>query len=186
MPIGFSAACAACKSPLRVEIDKRLLGGESNRAVSRWLDEQGEKISKDGLRRHRHEHVAIAEDLAERAAAADVVREAAIEKGLSRIERLQINLDTACEMRDLAAAAIRTLLDPNRLHADIPKSLVQLVIGSISEVRQNSQAVARALGEEPGQGDAAADADARESIARKLAQLVARRRAAEVSPKPDA
>lgn len=56
---GYSAKCKACNSQHRVEIDRRLLGGESARAVSAWLETQGEHSPHQGLANHKATHLAV-------------------------------------------------------------------------------------------------------------------------------
>ena len=56
--LGYSAKCRACNSLHRVEIDTRLLSGESARSVATWLEAtHGEKIPHQGLSNHRSEHL---------------------------------------------------------------------------------------------------------------------------------
>jgi hypothetical protein len=148
MPLGFSAKCAACNSPHRIEIDQRLLAGQSNRAVSTWLAEtHDERISKDGLRRHKGEHLSISEDIVERVAAAEAVlevHEGAVQGGVGRIEMLKENAAVMREVRDLGVRVLKLQMAAG----DCSKSVAQLVTQSAAEIRQSTQAAMKALGEE--------------------------------------
>jgi hypothetical protein len=59
-PLGLKVepSCKTCMSRHRDEIEARLLGGESSRRVSAWLETtHGETIRYDALNRHRKTHV---------------------------------------------------------------------------------------------------------------------------------
>lgn len=102
---GYSARCRACNTPHRVDIDARLLAGESARAVSSWLDAtHGERIPFQGLANHKSEHLdALGEAVARIEAAAAPVFEGAVQKVVADAavlnEVAEIALATA---RDLA------------------------------------------------------------------------------------
>lgn len=78
---GYSAKCRACNSAHRSEIDARLLGGESTRAVSAWLNEtHQERIPHQGLLNHRSEHLDVRAEAAAIVEAAAPAFAAAVEK----------------------------------------------------------------------------------------------------------
>jgi hypothetical protein len=81
MPTGYSAQCKACNSKQRAEIDRRLLAGESSRAVSAWLASAGETISHVGLTRHKASHLNVVEEAKARIAEATPV----FEEGVQRV-----------------------------------------------------------------------------------------------------
>lgn len=55
------AACPACTSPHRAEIESRLRAKESVRSISAWLlADKKETITKSTLHRHSREHIALA------------------------------------------------------------------------------------------------------------------------------
>lgn len=82
--------CSICTHPERVAIDKALVAGESNRAISRRFH-----VSKDAVARHRAEHLpatlAKAAEAQEKANALDVMRE------LQRIFQRANMLFDACD-----------------------------------------------------------------------------------------
>lgn len=80
MPVGHSSQCRACNSPHRPEIDRRLLAGESTRAVAAWLATLGERFTHQALTNHRAEHLDARAEAAARVAAATPVYEAAVAK----------------------------------------------------------------------------------------------------------
>lgn len=154
MPIGFGSRCLACKSPKRAEIDRRLLAGESHRAVSRWLAEEGESISRESLRNHAIEHLSVADDIARRVEESRPEHEQAVVRGAARVQALERNVERAAEMRDLAADHLRRqIVEKGRC----PGALVALFAGASAEVRQSIQAVQKALGETVEVADAPAD-----------------------------
>lgn len=77
---GYSAKCRACNSPHRVEIDRRLLGGESARSVSTWLETQGEHSPHQGLANHKQSHLAVLDAAKARLAEATPQYAAAVDR----------------------------------------------------------------------------------------------------------
>lgn len=49
--------CAACSSPLRLDINTRLASGQGAKAVSEWLTSAGHPISRNGLQNHKTNHL---------------------------------------------------------------------------------------------------------------------------------
>ena len=69
--LGYSTRCRACNSANRVEIDRRLLGGDSARAVAGWLVEAcAEKIPFQALANHKAEHLDVKTEALSQIAAA--------------------------------------------------------------------------------------------------------------------
>lgn len=77
---GYGGRCRPCNSPHRVEIDQRLLAGESARRVSEWLAGLGETISHTSLLGHRTEHLDARAEAAALVEAATPVFSAAVGK----------------------------------------------------------------------------------------------------------
>lgn len=146
MKPGFGARCAACRSPLRPEIDSRMLTGESTRLVARWMTEQGESVSHNALGNHRREHLAVGEAIAERAVQAQLRFEEMMERGLSHVELLEKN---AKVMRDLRDQGTRFVRDHLGMGKSPPNAVIGLLIGAAAEVRESTKAVQQALGETP-------------------------------------
>lgn len=52
---GYEERCASCSSDHRAEIDRRLLAGDTTRAVAVWLEvTHGQRLSHKAIGRHRH------------------------------------------------------------------------------------------------------------------------------------
>lgn len=156
MPPGFSARCAACSSPHRPEIDKRLLSGESTRTVSAWLLEQGDRVSYVALANHKREHLAVAEMVAELAAQAAPAFDEAVQEGLTRIQLLEEQSHEMRDMRRLAAEWIRQSMTSEKTPSAPPMAVVVLLSSSASEMRQSVAQLQKVLGEEavpPGADD---------------------------------
>lgn len=100
---GYSTRCRPCNSAHRVEIDAKLLAGESTRAVSTWLAEiHGEKIPHQALTNHRAEHLDVRAEAAAQVAAAAPVFEAAVAKIVADVAVLD-------EVASIALDVARTL-----------------------------------------------------------------------------
>ena len=136
MPPGYSARCAACCSVHRSEIDKRLLGGESTRGISVWLGKSGEKISWSGLARHKREHLAVAEEVADRAAEAAVHFEAAVQQGL---DDLAMHEEEAFGGHSLSRGARDWMMELLSAKERIPQFLVSVYMAGESAARQHAK-----------------------------------------------
>lgn len=77
---GYSSRCRACNSERRAEIDRRLLAGESARAVAEWLSSAGEKLSYVALANHKASHLDVPAEAAKIVEAASPAFDAAVRK----------------------------------------------------------------------------------------------------------
>ena len=138
MPPGYAARCAACSSPHRPEIDRRLLAGDPTRSVSNWLLEQGERVSHAALGNHKREHLAVAEAIAQRAAEAAPVLEQAVQAGLDDLALLREQVQEAAEIRKLMADIAR---DRGAKKLAPPMTVVTQYKASADEVRQGIKGI---------------------------------------------
>lgn len=77
---GYSSKCRACNSAHRAEIDRRLLAGESARAVAEWLAAAGERLSFVALANHKAAHLDVTAEAAKIVEASVPAFNAAVEK----------------------------------------------------------------------------------------------------------
>lgn len=114
MPVGHSNQCRACRSTRRPEIDRRLLAGDSTRAVSSWLAGVGETISHVSLANHKLAHLAVVEEARAQIEAARPAFDAAVTKVVADVSLLD-------EIAGMAIAAARAFPQPP---ADMPGAVV--------------------------------------------------------------
>lgn len=89
MPVGFSSRCKACNSPLRAEIDRRLLAGESARSVAEWLErEHAVRVGHVGLANHKGSHLNVVAEAKARIEQAAPVFEEGVERILADVSLL--------------------------------------------------------------------------------------------------
>lgn len=127
---GYSARCKACNSRHRAEIDRRLLHGESARAVSAWLDDShGERIPHQGLLNHKGEHLQVLDAAAAIVEAATPVFEAAVAKIVADASVLnEVAEHSLTVVRGLA----QTMKDPN---AKVSMAAAVVFNGALSNAR---------------------------------------------------
>jgi hypothetical protein len=115
MNVGYSSQCKACNSPLRGEIDRRLLGGASTRSVAAWLATQGETHTHVALGNHRNAHCAVINEARARIIhATQPAHEAAVEKIVADVKLLD-------EIAGKAMSMVRTYSEPP---TDMPGAVV--------------------------------------------------------------
>lgn len=127
---GYSARCRACNSAHRSEIDQRLLGGDSARAVSSWLaDTHGERIPFQAIANHKGEHLAVLPVAAAIVEAATPVFEAAVAKIVADASVLnEVAEHSLTVVRGLA----KTMQDPN---AKVSMATAVVFNGALSNAR---------------------------------------------------
>jgi hypothetical protein len=133
MSAGYSSKCRTCNSPRRGEIDRRLLSGESARAVSEWLRGEGESIPFQALSNHKASHLDVVEEVRARSIEAATP---AFETAVERVDDTLAVLDriTAVAMRIVEAHAPDMAITggENRLYDPAKVSLFK---GCLKEAR---------------------------------------------------
>ncbi len=147
MPAGYGARCRVCNSPLRSEADKhKLEDGWSDQRVTDWLGEQGVVVSRVAVRSHFVNHLDVKADARREYRKAQGVQEAAVEKRVSDIERLDKAIEQNAEIAAAYAEAAKgAVVARDRL------SMAQVTAGTgaFSELRQAIQTKAKLLGDTP-------------------------------------
>jgi len=147
MPVGYSARCKVCNSPHRAEIEKWVKEeGISVREAARRIEEKGEKISHEAIRRHMIEHFDVKAEVREQYQKSQQQYQRAVKKRLSDIEMLDA---TIADNYDLSQATTAWLKDLIEKRQKIPLSLVQLREKLQSEMRQAIKQKAELLGDDP-------------------------------------
>jgi hypothetical protein len=133
MPVGYGAQCKVCNSPHRAEIDRRLLAGETVRAVAAWLSSIGEPTGKSSVASHKASHLAVLQEARERVAkaskaAAEPVFEEAVQKVVAEVGLLD-------EMASIGAGVVRSLQDEAKA-GNLTMPQVALFNGCMKETRE--------------------------------------------------
>ncbi|MDE2099049.1 MAG: hypothetical protein KGL39_17480 [Patescibacteria group bacterium] len=147
MPAGYGTRCRVCNSPLRAEADKhRLDDGWSERQVHRWLEESGVEASRESVRSHFRNHTSVREEAREQYEQAKTVHEAAVEKRVSDIERLDWAIGANAEIAQAYMPAAKDAMSKGE-----KLGLAQVTAGTaaFSELRQAIAAKAKLLGDTP-------------------------------------
>lgn len=125
---GYSARCRPCNSPHRAEVDRRLLEGESARAVSTWLAEaHGEHLPHQGLLNHLNAHLNV------RAEAAAIVH-AAAPAYAAAVQKVVADAGVLDEVASVALEAARALL-PIVKSGKAPMAAAVAFTGCLSNAR---------------------------------------------------
>jgi hypothetical protein len=140
MAAGFSSRCRACNSAHRGEVDKRLLAGKSARSVSSWLQEtHGERIPFQALAKHKAGHLdVIAEVKARSVAAAEPAFEAAVAETVTRVDALERGISRAERLADFLTEKL-VGIDPEKPDAYLPRfplSLSTVLVAAMREARE--------------------------------------------------
>lgn len=130
--IGYSSRCKPCNSPHRVEIDRRLLAGDSTRSVSEWLATQGEQVSHKSLLSHRTEHLDARAEAAARVAASEPVFEAVVTKIVA----------DASVLDEVAGIALRTAKALEKTVSDPEQHPSMAVVVAFNGALSNARAAA--------------------------------------------
>ena len=147
MPVGYGARCRVCNSPLRSEADRhKIEDGWNDQRVADWLVEHGLVVSRVAVRSHFVNHLDVKADARREYQRAQTVHEAAVEKRVSDIERLDRSVELNARISEEYAKA--TLV---ALKSDRKLSMVQVTAGTaaFSELRQAITAKAKLLGDTP-------------------------------------
>lgn len=132
------ARCKVCRSPARVEIDKRLLAGDSERSLEKRLKAQGTDIGRESLRNHNKRHLGVQVKLAARAQASEQLVDQQVQKIEAKAELLDDMASMAVEVaRSLHPSMVKQPAQPGQLEAKRPGQVdAMLYEGMIREVRQ--------------------------------------------------
>lgn len=146
MPAGYSARCKVCNSPHRAQIETWLAEGLSPRAISAKLAALGEQISHNSIWQHRREHFDVAAEAARIYTEAQARLDAAAQKRISDIQRLDDLIARNDELHRKALAWAATIVETQD---KLPKALVDLIAATGSEVRQAIRTKLDLLGDDP-------------------------------------
>lgn len=149
MPAGYSSRCKVCNSQHRVQIEKWAKEeGMSPRAISsRLKEEYGEEISYKSIWQHLNEHFDVKAEVMEQYQKSQEQLQRAVQKHLSDIEMLDSIAQSNYELYQGAKAWLEKILK-EKIKAP-PKSLVDLLSVTASEVRQQFKQKQELLGESP-------------------------------------
>lgn len=126
--LGYSSRCRACNSANRTEIDRRLLGGESARAVAGWLVEAcGEKIPFQALANHKAEHLDVkAEAMAKIAASAPAFE--------SAVAQVVADVNVLNEVASIGLRVARSL-EPQVISGKVSQPVATVFSAALSNAR---------------------------------------------------
>lgn len=149
MPAGYSSRCKVCNSQHRVEIEKWAReDGLSPRAISSKLkDEFGEVISYKSIWQHLNEHFDVKSEAREQYQKSQEQIQKAVQKQLSDIEMLDNIAQSNFELYQGVKTWLEEILKEKAKAP--PKSLVDLLSATASEVRQQFKQKQELLGESP-------------------------------------
>ena len=149
MPAGYSSRCKVCNSQHRVEIEKWAKeDGLSPRAISSKLkDEFDEVISYKSIWQHLNEHFDVKSEAREQYQKSQEQIQKAVQKQLSDIEMLDSIAQSNYELYQGVKAWLEEILKEKTKAP--PKSLVDLLSATASEVRQQFKQKQELLGESP-------------------------------------
>lgn len=132
--LGYSAACRACNSPHRAEIDAHLLSGKSGRVVSAWLVEtHGEALPHQGLSNHRREHLDVAAEAVVRVEAREQLAATApaFEAAVTRVVADEGVLNEAAALALAAARDLAPLIKTGKF----PQPVAAAFVGALNAAR---------------------------------------------------
>lgn len=149
MPAGYSSRCKVCNSQHRVEIEKWAKEeGMSPRTLSSRLKEEfGEDISYKSIWQHLNEHFDIKAEAREQYRKSKEQMQKTVKKHLSDIEMLDSIAQSNYELYQGVKAWLEEILKEKAKAP--PKSLVDLLSATASEVRQQFKQKQELLGESP-------------------------------------
>ena len=139
--------CKTCTSERRAWIEHlRMEGIPAGVIAKRLLQEYGESITGESLRRHFRQHFDVTEAVAEKYAASEQLRDVAAGRRLSDVQRLDAIIADASARAATTGKSIDLLMAE---HKQIPMALVEAHKASMSEARQAIRQKADLLGDQP-------------------------------------
>ena len=105
------SACATCNSPLRPEIDRRLLRGDATRKVSAWLEKQhGVDIGFNALAKHKRNHLDVLGEARERVAQQDEQRQKVAANAQITAQVREEAVERAVEVEEVREDAVERII----------------------------------------------------------------------------
>jgi hypothetical protein len=135
MALTSNPSCRACASSHRAELDRKLLAGDSTRAVSAWLErEHGERIPFQAIAIHKAKHCNAPAEALARVEQAKVQLEAARPAFEASVAKITADVELLDELATMTVGVAR-VLGPG-IHTDPSPQQARVFLGALKEARE--------------------------------------------------